>query len=112
MGLREELLMKVGAIMQKPFLESKAIYRTGQKFEDLNINYEVQKFFVELGRKQILFNPPYNHQAQALEIALTEKKDLVLQPEKVLGRQRLFFYLYLKEWLKKRSQVILLKKEQ
>ena len=50
MGLREELLMKVGAIMQKPFLESKAIYRTGQKFEDLNINYEVQKFFVELGK--------------------------------------------------------------
>ena len=70
--LRAELLDQVGAIAQEPYIESTARYRTTRSFRRVDLPPGLADFFSWLGQKELIFDPPYDHQAEALELALAD----------------------------------------
>ena len=69
--LRRVILAKNGTIAQRAFIESTPIYRGGRRFADLSIPDEARDFLSSLGAPangSLIFDPPYPHQADALEI--------------------------------------------
>lgn len=69
--LRRSLLDSTGTISQKAYIESTPIYQGQRRFSDLNIPREARDFLTHLGSKEggnIVFDPPYPHQADALEL--------------------------------------------
>lgn len=80
---RRRLLEQLGVIHQEPFLESTPRYKTSQKFESLPIHESAKKILHILSsdgtnRGPIVYDPPYNHQAQALVTTVGEGRSLVL----------------------------------
>ena len=69
--LREELLSRSGAIAQTPYLESTARYAASRRYKDLSLPSDVAELLSWLGEREVVFDPPYDHQARALELALT-----------------------------------------
>lgn len=68
---RRALLETPGAISQEPYLESTPRYMTGTPFRDLlGLPAPVCKLLTSLssGPGPLLFDPPYRHQARALEL--------------------------------------------
>lgn len=89
--LREDLLRRTGAIAQKPYLESTARYAASRRFGDLNLPSSVADVLDILGRGGIAFDPPYDHQAQALESTLNFPfKDLVVMTGTGSGKTETF----------------------
>lgn len=71
-NLRRKLLMS-GGVAQVPYIESTPIYIGDQDFSSLNLPSSVREFLSSLASKQsgeLLFDPPYKHQADALEITM------------------------------------------
>lgn len=69
--LRRTILDQPGSISQRAFIESTPIYQGENKFADLAIPEEARDFLTHLGTKAgggLVFDPPYPHQAEALEI--------------------------------------------
>lgn len=69
--LRRSLLEK-GGVAQTPFIESTPAYVGNRTFASLAIDPTVRDFLTAMAAKesdQLLFDPPYEHQAQALELA-------------------------------------------
>jgi hypothetical protein len=69
-NLRRKILMG-GGIAQTPYIESTAAYMGSRKFETLDLDQQVRDFLTSLASKEgghLLFDPPYEHQAQALEL--------------------------------------------
>ena len=80
---RAALLAQTGVIHQQPYIESTPRYVSGDKFENINgLDPVVAEFFTSLSEKvdgrRLLFNPPYQHQANALEQAIGKKKSLMI----------------------------------
>src|SRR5262245_805592 len=70
--LRRRLLAH-GGIAQTPFVESSPAYVGDRKFRSLALDATVRNFLTSLtdeSGQQLLFDPPYEHQAQALEAAM------------------------------------------
>src|SRR5262245_35431219 len=68
--LRRRLLMQ-GGIAQTPYVESTPAYVGERKFASLALNETVRKFLASLATsEQLLFDPPYEHQAKALEATM------------------------------------------
>lgn len=89
--LREELLRRPAAIAQAPYLESTARYATSQSYKDLELPPEVKALLSQLGRDGVLFDPPYAHQARALEYALgAPHRDLVVTTGTGSGKTETF----------------------
>jgi hypothetical protein len=73
--LRRRLLTE-GGIAQTPFVESTPAYVGERKFASLALHETVRQFLTGLATKEaehLLFDPPYEHQAQALEAAMAPK---------------------------------------
>ena len=71
-GLRRALLME-GGVAQTPFIESTPAYVSNRQFASLALDERVRDFLTSLASKEsgeLLFNPPYEHQAQALEATI------------------------------------------
>jgi ATP-dependent helicase YprA (DUF1998 family) len=69
--LRRAVLDQQGTISQRAFIESTPIYRGTRRFADLSIPADAQRFLTFLGTPEggrLLFDPPYPHQAEALEL--------------------------------------------
>lgn len=69
--LRRLILDQPGTISQRAYIESTPIYQGVKKFADLAIPPETRAFLTHLGTKdggRLVFDPPYPHQAEALEI--------------------------------------------
>lgn len=69
--LRRSILDQPGTISQRAYIESTPIYQGDRKFADLAISQETRDFLTHLGTKaggRLVFDPPYPHQAEALEI--------------------------------------------
>ncbi len=68
-ALRRTLLTGDG-IAQTPYIESTPRYEGVRRYQDLALPAEVGAFLTALAEnsERILFNPPYEHQAQALEL--------------------------------------------
>lgn len=69
--LRRSILDQPGTISQRAYIESTPIYQGDKKFADLAIPQEARDVLTHLGTKaggRLVFDPPYPHQAEALEI--------------------------------------------
>jgi hypothetical protein len=70
-ALRRAVLDKHGTIFQRAFVESTPLYRGVLRFADLAIPDAAKQLLTFLGSSEggnLLFDPPYPHQAKALEI--------------------------------------------
>lgn len=80
---RKRLLDEPGAIYREPFLESTPRYQAGEPFISLNIP-KAAKHLLQImaessaGNKPLIYDPPYRHQASAIEAIVSEGKSLVL----------------------------------
>ncbi len=80
---RRELLETEGVLFKAPFIESTPRYQTSRRFEDLDLDPAVHQLFGLLTQKtgdldRLLYNPPYTHQAEALEWASRDDKSLAI----------------------------------
>jgi len=64
--LRDDLLARQGAIAQAPYIESTARYAASRQYAALSIPPEVKDLLTGLGGRGVVFDPPYDHQADAL----------------------------------------------
>ena len=97
---RRRLLEEPGGIFQFPYLESTPRYVSGERYENMSgIPRAAREALMLLADKTLgkplLFNPPYSHQADAIQEALRNKKNLMVRPAQVLEKRRRFFYQYL-----------------
>lgn len=69
--LRRQLLRE-GGVAQTPYIESTPAYLGDRRFADLALPDKVRAFLSSLASKeeQLLFDPPYEHQADALEATM------------------------------------------
>lgn len=92
--LRRRLLHLPGMIAQRPYLESAARYTAGAEFRDLAIPTPVQELLQHISTPEggrLLFNPPYRHQAEALEATLgRDRKDLLVTTGTGSGKTETF----------------------
>lgn len=92
---REVLLDQPGNTFQAPFLESTPRYTPGKRFADLDLDPAAHELFAALtskenGRKPLLFDPPYTHQATALEATARDGKSLVVMTGTGSGKTESF----------------------
>lgn len=72
-NLRRKILLK-GGIAQTPYIESTPAYVGERTFETLDLDEGIRAFLTRMASResdQLLFDPPYEHQAQALEKAMS-----------------------------------------
>lgn len=80
---RKTLLDEPGAIFQAPFLESTPRYKTGKRYSDLSIPDPAKDLLQMMAnssseRGPLIYDPPYSHQAMAIEATVSDQKNLVL----------------------------------
>ena len=80
--LRRGLLDREGVLYRTPFIESTPKYKSGDCFADLGLPASTTELFQAISHRNggapLLFDPPYSHQAQALQAAITEGRSLVI----------------------------------
>jgi len=92
---RQLLLDKEGNTYRAPFLESTPRYTPGKHFADLDLNPAALELFAALtstegGVKPLLFDPPYTHQATALEATARDGRSLVVTTGTGSGKTETF----------------------
>jgi ATP-dependent helicase YprA (DUF1998 family) len=89
--LRDELLHREGAIAQRPYIESTARYSASRPYANLAIPEDVAGLLTRLGERGLVFDPPYDHQASALELALgATHRDIVVTTGTGSGKTETF----------------------
>jgi ATP-dependent helicase YprA (DUF1998 family) len=68
-SLRRDLLRR-GAISQIPYIESTPAYVGERNFASLALEGKIREFLTLLASNHLLFDPPYAHQADALEATM------------------------------------------
>lgn len=92
---RAALLLETGVIHQRPYLESTPRYVAGPKYSEIQgLDAAVSSLFTSLsesnGTKPILYNPPYLHQAEAIEGILVQNKSLMIMTGTGSGKTESF----------------------
>ncbi|MGL4942089.1 MAG: DEAD/DEAH box helicase [Thermoguttaceae bacterium] len=87
---REELLNAEGTIAQRPYLESAAKYKPGPQFNELQVTPEVARCLTAFAKSGLLFDPPHQHQADAIETVLTEHKNIIVTTGTGSGKTECF----------------------
>ena len=80
---RRRLLETEGVLFREPYIESTPRYRAGRKFADLELDAAVESLFTSLTQrdgdlKPLLYDPPYTHQAEALQLASRDGASLAV----------------------------------
>ena len=80
---RHELLEQEGVLFRAPYIESTPRYTQGREFGDLDLPEVAKSFLSSLaisgqGKSPLLYDPPYEHQATALESTLRDGMSLVI----------------------------------
>lgn len=89
--LRDDLLARQGVIAQTPYIESTPRYAASRQYAALSIPQEVRELLTGLGECGVVFDPPYDHQAGALELALAQPhRDLVVTTGTGSGKTETF----------------------
>lgn len=80
---RRALLDEEGVLGRSPFIESTPRYQTDRRFSQLDLDDAVQSLFASLTSsseelKPLLYDPPYTHQAEALELTARDGLSLAI----------------------------------
>jgi ATP-dependent helicase YprA (DUF1998 family) len=79
---RRSLLERLGVLSQTPYIESTPRYKVGDRFRDLGLPEPAVDLFEMMasgeGGERLLYDPPYRHQALALQGALANGRSLVV----------------------------------
>jgi ATP-dependent helicase YprA (DUF1998 family) len=80
---RHDLLEQEGVLFRAPYIESTPRYRTARSFGDLDIPSTAKTLLTSLahptgGQSSLLYDPPYTHQATALEATTRDGMSLVI----------------------------------
>lgn len=80
---RRALLKQEETLFQAPYLESTPRYQTGRSFAELDTGTPARTLFNRLARpdgdlKRVLYDPPYTHQAEALELTTRDGLSLAI----------------------------------
>lgn len=67
-AIRRALLDRAGGIAQEPYVESTPTYIGDREYTSLALPDSVRSLFAGLAKAGLVFDPPYEHQAQALEL--------------------------------------------
>lgn len=93
---RRALLEEVTVIHQAPFLESTPRYKTGARFKDiagldpaaLELLQTMSK--PDAARKQLLYDPPYMHQGESLEVVAVQRLNAIIMTGTGSGKTESF----------------------
>src|SRR6266852_4467601 len=81
---RRELLDRPGVVHQRPYIESTPRYKAGSLFRNIGkLDSSIVDLFESLASpnedgRQLIYDPPYQHQAEAVEQALVHGKSLMI----------------------------------
>lgn len=79
---RKLLLNTPGVIHQQPFVESTPRYKPGPTFGELGLGHEELQLLEDLASPEqggrVFYDPPYQHQAEALRLAHKDGRNLVI----------------------------------
>jgi ATP-dependent helicase YprA (DUF1998 family) len=80
---RRVLLEQEGVLFQPPFIESTPRYQTNRRFADLDLDATVLTLLGSLtsevgGLPPLLYDPPYTHQAEAMELTMRDGLSLAI----------------------------------
>jgi ATP-dependent helicase YprA (DUF1998 family) len=94
-GQRRELLEQEGVLFRAPFIESTPRYTAERRFADLDLDEDVQRLFASLATQDgtsapLLYDPPYTHQAEALECAAQKGLSLAITTGTGSGKTEAF----------------------
>ena len=97
---RKRILSEVGGIFQRPYLKSTPRYVTSETYENMiELPSAAREAFIALSNasdgNQVLFNPPYIHQAQALIQTLVHHKNIMIMTGTGSGKTNRFYCRYL-----------------
>jgi ATP-dependent helicase YprA (DUF1998 family) len=92
---RREMLDALGVIHQRPYLESTPRYRQGQKFADLGLDPATLEMFSVAstpkdGRSALIYDPPYQHQADAVRHILAAHRSIMVMTGTGSGKTECF----------------------
>lgn len=92
---RKELLNTEGVIFQQPYLESTPRYKGGKKFHDLGLDEAALEVLAsvskaENGHEILIHDPPYQHQAEAVQHSLRDGHSLMIMTGTGSGKTECF----------------------
>ena len=93
---RKHLLDKPGIIHQMPYLESTPRYRTGENFSNIvGLPPAALEIFLKLSKPdkdllQVIYDPPYQHQSEAIQGSLIEGRNLIIMTGTGSGKTESF----------------------
>ncbi|WP_431971322.1 DEAD/DEAH box helicase [Nocardia sp. bgisy134] len=92
---RRQLLESEGVLFREPYIESTPRYTTNRTFAELDLDAAVRDLFVPLTQKAggldaLLYDPPYTHQAQALEWSTRDGSSLAVTTGTGSGKTETF----------------------
>jgi len=86
-------LMEEGAVASEPWVGATPSYILGEKFKDLNLPSPVIEILEGLDQADLdVYDPPYLHQAKALEAFFSEEKNLIVSTGTGSGKTEIFLY--------------------
>jgi ATP-dependent helicase YprA (DUF1998 family) len=92
---RRGLFDTLGIIHQRPYLESTPRYQSGRAFAELGLDPAVLQVFSQVTKAagalpQLLYDPPYDHQAQSVERSLVNGRSLLVMTGTGSGKTECF----------------------
>src|SRR6266436_5465129 len=92
---RRDLLEQLSVIHQRPYLESTPRYRSGQRLKDLGLDSAALEVFSAVsqatrGLPRLIYDPPYEHQAAAVEGSLVRGRSIVVMTGTGSGKTECF----------------------
>ena len=106
---RRRLLDREGVLFRAPYIESTPRYVPGEKFNNLTIPNAAKDLFTQLSTpdaqgQSVLHNPPYKHQATALEATAGGETSLVVTTGTGSGKTETFLLPMLAKFAREASE--------